>query len=470
MATTETVPRQFQSWLIFVPIALAVALLVALYSVSESAQARLRQGTTELRASQWREAAMQQFLSLLLDAETGQRGFLLTENSRYLQSYDPIMQQVEKLLDQIGSSYQTVLTPATTVLLRRLRLQAGMKMGEMNASLRLYGESGRPAAVALIDTDMGKKTMDDIRQTANEMRVIEAERFQGLNSTWQRDIFVNRVLMGVGTALNIALLIIAGVLLSRDVRRREAFARELAMQNLELDRTVQERTQTLSSLSSHLQTVSEAEKASLARELHDELGGLLVATKMDVVWLRRKLEDGDVALGERWDRVLRSLEEGVEFKRRVIENLRPTLLDNLGLVAALHWLIEETCQRANLTSHENLPEVIEELAPQASIALFRVAQECITNIMKHAKATDVSIDLDVSERGVHLRIADNGVGIALDRVGVPQSHGLASMRHRVGVMGGELRISRGASGGTVVEVSVPMDNVRADASAEEESA
>src|SRR5664279_174426 len=215
MATTETVPRQFQSWLIFVPIALAVALLIALYSVSESAQARLRQGTTELRASQWREAAMQQFLGLLLDAETGQRGFLLTENSRYLQSYDPTMQRVENLLDQIGSSYQTVLTPATTVLLRRLRLQAGMKMGEMNASLRLYGESGRPAAVALIDTDMGKKTMDDIRQTANELRVIEAERFQRLNGTWQRDIFFNRVLMGVGTALNIALLIIAGVLLSR---------------------------------------------------------------------------------------------------------------------------------------------------------------------------------------------------------------------------------------------------------------
>jgi signal transduction histidine kinase len=470
MATSETVPRQSQPWPIFVPIALAIALLIALFSVSESAQARLRQGTTELRASQWREAAIQQFISLLLDAETGQRGFLLTENSRYLQSYDPTIQRVEKLLDQIGSSYETVLTPATTVLLRRLRLQSGMKIGEMNSGLRLYGERGRPAAVALIDTDMGKKTMDDIRRTANDLRVIEAERFQNLNSTWQRDIFVNRALMGAGTLLNIALLIIAGVLLSRDVRRREALARELATRNLELDRTVQERTQTLSSLSSHLQTVSEAEKASLARELHDELGGLLVATKMDVVWLRRKLDNGDAALGERWDRVLRSLEEGVEFKRRVIENLRPTLLDNLGLVIALHWLIEETCQRANLTSHENLPEVIEELTPQASIALFRVAQECLTNIMKHAKATDVSIDLDVNEREVHLRVADNGVGIALDRIGVSQSHGLASMRHRVDMMGGELRITRGVPAGTVVEVSVPMDNVRADASAQAASA
>jgi signal transduction histidine kinase len=470
MVANDTLPRRFQSWLIVVPIALAVALLVALYSVSESAQARLRQSTTELRASQWREAAMQQFVGLLLDAETGQRGFLLTENSRYLQSYDALLQQVERLLDRIGTSYQTVSTPATTVLLRRLRLQAGMKMGEMNASLRLYGESGRPAAVALIETDVGKKTMDDIRQTVNELRVIETERFQVLNSTSERDRFFNRVLMGAGTALNVALLIIAGVLLSRDVRRREAFARELAVQNVALDRTVQERTEMLSSLSSHLQMVSEAEKASLARELHDELGGLLVATKMDVVWLRRKLDNGDVALGERWDRVLRSLEEGVEFKRRVIENLRPTLLDNLGLVAALHWLIEETCQRANLVCHQKLPEVIDELTPQASIALFRVAQECLTNIMKYAKATEVTIELDVSERGVRLRVADNGIGIALDQVGVPQSHGLASMRHRVDMMGGKLRISRGAAGGTVVEVSVPMDNVRADTSSEAEPA
>jgi signal transduction histidine kinase len=288
--------------------------------------------------------------------------------------------------------------------------------------------------------------------------------------TWVRGIWVTRVLIGVATLLGIIFLIASGLLLRRNVRRREAEAVALDARNRELDQVVKERTRNLSALSSHLQSVRETEKAALARELHDELGGLLVATKMDLMWLRRKLDNGDPQLVERWNRVLKSLEEGVELKRRIIENLRPTLLDNLGLIAALRWLVGETGRRSGLSCDEQYPEEdFTDLSPDANITLYRVAQECLTNIMRHAHATKVRVELTSDDREVRLRVEDNGQGISLDQVGISQSYGIASMRHRVTALGGTFSIERAPSGhGTKVNVTIPLDRARSKARAEPE--
>jgi signal transduction histidine kinase len=285
-----------------------------------------------------------------------------------------------------------------------------------------------------------------------------------------RGIWVTRVLIGVATLLGIAFLVASGLLLRRNVRRREAEAADLDARNRELDQIVKERTRNLSALSSHLQNVREVEKSALARELHDELGGLLVATKMDLMWLRRKLDNGDPQLVERWNRVLKSLEEGVELKRRIIENLRPTLLDNLGLVAALRWLVGETGRRSGLTCHEQYPEDdFTDLGPEANITLYRVAQECLTNIMKHAHATTVGLELHCDDREVRMIVEDNGRGISSDQVGISHSYGIASMRHRVSALGGTFSLERAPSGrGTRVEVAIPIDRARSSTPAETE--
>lgn len=183
---------------------------------------------------------------------------------------------------------------------------------------------------------------------------------------------------------------------------------------------------------------------------------------MDLMWLRRKLDNGDPQLVERWNRVLKSLDEGVELKRRIIENLRPTLLDNLGLVAALRWLVSETGRRSGLACHEEYSDDdISDLSPDANITIYRVVQECLTNIMKHARATKVDVELRSNEHDVRLIVQDNGQGIAPNRVGVLQSYGIASMQHRVSALGGTLTIARAPSGrGTIVDVMIPRDRAR----------
>ena len=455
--------RKARRYWVFAPVALAVVLPVVLFFYAELGQARLRDASAQLAASESRQATVEEFLRTILDAEAAQRGFLLTEDKSYLAPYDPSVRRVPQLLDKLDASYRKAGSQQGIDAIRELRLKAGMKIGELNSSLRLYGEFGRPAAVALVYTDLGKRTIEDIRHSADALLALELQMRAAMTETWVRGIRFTRVLIGLATLLGIAFLIASGTLLERNVRRREAEAAALDARNHELDEIVKERTKNLSALSSHLQNVREAEKSALARELHDELGGLLVATKMDLMWLRRKLDNGDPQLGERWTRVLKSLDEGVELKRRIIENLRPTLLDNLGLVAALRWLVSETGRRSGLSCHEEYSEEdLADLSPEANITIYRVVQECLTNIMKHARAGKVDVELRSNERDVRLIVQDNGQGIDPSRVGVPQSYGIASMQHRVAALGGTMSIARAPTGrGTRVEVTIPRERARA---------
>lgn len=447
---------------VIAPVVLAVVLPVVLFFYAELGQARLRDAAAELTASEWRQATAEEFLRTLLAAESAQRGFLLTEDKSYLAPYDPSVRRAPQLLDGLETSYRNAGAPDALSAVRDLRLKTGIKIGEMNSSLRLYGEYGRAAAVALVYSELGKEATDDITRSAKGLLAIEIRKRAALKATWERGIWVTRILIGVATLLGIIFLIASGSLLRRNVRRREAEAVALDARNHELDLLVQDRTRNLSALSSHLQTVRETEKSALARELHDELGGLLVATKMDLVWLRRKLDNGDPQYVERWNRVLKSLEEGVDLKRRIIENLRPTLLDNLGLVVALRWLVSDTGRRSGLACRDNYTEDdLSDLSPEANIALYRLAQECLTNIMKHAHATQVDIELLSDEQEVRLIVRDDGRGFAPDGVGKLHTYGIASMQHRVSALGGKMTIGRGPSGrGTIVAVAIPRAPVR----------
>ena len=218
----------------------------------------------------------------------------------------------------------------------------------------------------------------------------------------------------------------------------------------------------LSSLCTYLQENQETEKSQLARTLHDELGGLLVATKMDIVWLRRTLDDLDPTVATHWDRVVLSLEQAIDCKRRIIENLRPTLLDNLGLVAALRWLIDESCRQTGLQCDQRYADACVPIGSAASIALFRVVQQAVENVVRHARASRIVVRLTCEPTHVSLLIGDDGIGIPADRLESDASHGIWAMRQRVAALQGELNIERPASGkGTMVLARVPRSSMLA---------
>jgi signal transduction histidine kinase len=224
---------------------------------------------------------------------------------------------------------------------------------------------------------------------------------------------------------------------------------------------VKRRTEDLSELSTHLQSLAEKEKSALSRELHDELGGLLVAARMDVSWIEERVGGSDPELLAHFKRLQDALLEGVDLKRRVVENLRPTLLDNLGLVPALRWQVADTCGRAGLTCVEHYPQAQLNLVPEASIAIFRIVQESLTNILRHAQARNVELAVETQGKSLVIAVRDDGVGLPDDRREALRSHGLAAMRHRASALNGRFRASRLASGGTQIEVRLPLERITA---------
>ena len=454
-------PNEPDGRLTYAPILLGVAFIATLFMVAESGYKRLHDAGLVISAAGERQALLSRYLRLLLDAENAQRGFLLTEDKRYLRTFDPAVRALDPMLDRIEAGLRESGFEADAVKAEKLRTITGQKLGEMQTSLRLYGEVDRASALQLVDTDIGQRAMTDLRHELRELYDHETERLAAARTSSQRDLQTSRVLLAAASFLSLLLVILIGGLLGRDIRRRAHEAVQLTERNRELDRTIQQRTAMLFHLSSSLQKVAEREKAALARELHDELGGILVATKIDISWLRKRIDDGSDASKLRWERVLRCMDEGLTLKRRIIESLRPTLLDNVGLVAALRWLVDETLRRAGIACEEQYPETMPELSPDARIAVYRAVQECLMNITKHAKAKSVLLVITANERELSIVIRDDGVGIDESRIETPQSHGLLGMRHRIESLDGHLGIrSLGSGVGTECRFSLPLERIR----------
>lgn len=212
---------------------------------------------------------------------------------------------------------------------------------------------------------------------------------------------------------------------------------------------------TLASLSHYLQTDIEREKAALARELHDSLGGILTPAKMDLAWLEARLGE-DPQYGPRMKRLSALIDQGIDLKRRIIENLRPSLLDHLGLASALQWYVDEVCRAARIDCRLHVSDGLQRLPPELEIAFYRLAQEGLANVTRHAKASRVEIWLEGGRDGLRMAIADDGVGIEDVERACRLSHGLAGMAHRVRSMDGTFDISSAPGRGTRLEIFVPL--------------
>ncbi|MGA2839136.1 MAG: CHASE3 domain-containing protein [Steroidobacteraceae bacterium] len=444
-------------WYIVLPPLLLIGFLITLIFLAAASQSRLNAADERVHNSEDREQALDEFLALTTDAESEQRGYLLTGEDTYLRSYAAAAGKIGPALDRLRQAYGTGTEPIDEI--RRLRGLSHDKLVELDETLALYKRAGLDAALSTARTDMGKRMTDNILASVAVLRQKESAELSAATARWQSDLQLSRWITLGGAILNIGLVVLATVLVYGDMRRRAQQATDLRLQKRELARQVDDRTRELTALSTHLQGVSELEKSALSRELHDELGGLLVAARMDLSWLQQRLPTSDPAIEQRFKRIHESLSAGIDLKRRVVEELRPTLLDNMGLFAALRWQFKESCRRTGLKCSETIPETELRVSPDAAIGVFRVAQEALTNILKHAEATSADLAVSIQGDSFVLRISDDGKGISMNRPQTITSHGLASMRHRIAALGGTWDIHAPATGGTVVTARIPLSSM-----------
>jgi signal transduction histidine kinase len=440
-------------WYIALPPLLLIGFLVGLFFLAAAGQSRLNAANERVHESQLRQQALSEFIALISDAESGERGYLLTGESSYLQPYTDAVAKVEAALDRVHEAYGG---NDDTPEFRELRILTGKKLGELEDALALFKRRNTAPAVNVVRTDVGKRTMDEISRIIGDMRVAETQELSAATAQWQTDFQESRWVSAAGVILNIGLVLLATRLVYGDMRRRALQATNLRDQKLDLEQQVDERTRELTALSTHLQGVSEQEKSALSRELHDELGGLLVAARMDLSWLQQRLPTTDPSIEQRFRRIHESLSAGVDLKRRVVEELRPTLLDNMGLFTALRWQFKETCRRAGLKCTETIPDSEPKFNPDAAIGVFRIAQEALTNILKHAEAKSADLVIAMEGDTFLLRVSDDGKGIPPQRLQTNTSHGLASMRHRITALGGSWEVRSPSTGGTIVIAQIPM--------------
>jgi PAS domain S-box-containing protein len=268
--------------------------------------------------------------------------------------------------------------------------------------------------------------------------------------------------------------------ITRDMTERREREESIRMVNEHLEGRIQERTAELVQLNEALQSevrerksaeeqlralaarqerVREDERTRLAREIHDALGQMCTALKMDIAWIAKRLPKEQRRLGEKSDAALRLVGDLIKSLRRLSTELRPSTLDALGLVAALEWQAQQFEAHTGIRCQLFLPEKDLEMDKERSTAIFRIFQETLTNVARHAGATTVQTSLVVGETKIALITHDNGAGFDVPAVRGRGSLGLLGMRERAHLLGGEFKISSSPGKGTTVVVHIPVNAV-----------
>jgi signal transduction histidine kinase len=214
-------------------------------------------------------------------------------------------------------------------------------------------------------------------------------------------------------------------------------------------------------LAAHLISVREEERAHIAREIHDELGQVLTGLKMEVTWLARRLKEAPLI--EKTDSMCKLIDSSVQTVRKIATGLRPEMLDDMGLVAAVGWQAKEFQKRTGIRARVKLPPESTKLDIDVATTMFRIFQEILTNVARHSRATRIDVELAIGEKAgekageekVTLEVADNGVGIADADLNGKKSLGLLGMHERALLFGGEVKITGAGGEGTRVLVSIP---------------
>jgi signal transduction histidine kinase len=221
----------------------------------------------------------------------------------------------------------------------------------------------------------------------------------------------------------------------------------------------------LRALADRLQRVREEDRKKVARDLHDEIGQILTSIKMDMKWISRRLPDSEGEVRNRLQESLQSVDEGVKSVRAICSRLRPGVLDDLGLAAAIEWQAGEFESRNSVRCRVSVPPVDLHMDGDRATAAFRIFQECLTNVIRHAQAKLVLVNLCQEDESIVLVVEDDGVGfVEPDLSNTAGSLGLLGMKERAQACGGDVRISSSPGNGTTVTIRVPLDAPRIERS------
>jgi signal transduction histidine kinase len=442
--------KKFVAPKIGISMLLAVMVVGVLFFINDRNFDDSTAATLQIEQSTKILAALNHLQGQIVDAEAGQRGYLLSGNAKYLTPYSNSTAEINKSLDTLRELIRN--NSQKSAIYQQMTRHISRKLAELELSVRMRKDGNEDAWKYVFSTDIAQLEMETIRQYITGLTEISEGKIELAKSQIQSTLVISRI--------GIALFAMTGllafylylrqntVLAETSLREKESLQRERD----QIEALVKERTDNLAKLATHLQNTREDERGDLARAMHDELGSLLTAAKLDIARLKSQLASSAPDAEARFTHLNSTLNNIILMTRNIVEDLRPSSLSHLGLTSSLDILAQEFEKQNNVSIVTDLETV--EISGNTQLTLYRLVQESFTNINKYAQAKNVTLSLHDLEGYITVQVKDDGVGF--DRAKVDGTHhGLLGMQHRVEALGGKLVITSVLGNGTHILATIP---------------
>ncbi|UXH77702.1 CHASE3 domain-containing protein [Roseateles amylovorans] len=431
-----------------------VAFVVTAYSEYRSLGELTRQ--ENVRADALRtQVLIGRVYNLLVDLETGQRGFLMTGDVSFLDPYEHAVRELDSRYAELKRTLAAT-GDAQSQAFGRLDVFIADRRVQVEQNIESRWRLGEAALSNLQGWVAGKQLMDEIRGEMERLDSLQQKRITDIERAVAQQQERTRLLAQILPLVGGVMVAAAMAALWVERQRRDVAERALRESHAQLETAVQERTRELTGALDRIQSFAaeldrsvEAERRRLAREVHDQLGQLGTAGKMLVLSLGRKMAPAKEAL---LDEMLTIADEVIGAARRIASSLRPPLLDDFGFAAAVQHYVQGLERQSGLVVVVDLASD-ERLSSEQHNQLFRLLQEAATNVLRHAQAQHLTIESRLEEGEYRLRIEDDGIGPGPVRV---DASGLRNMRERAVLAGGRMDFGPAPQGGTRIDVSVPL--------------
>jgi signal transduction histidine kinase len=429
---------------------LAFIAAAAMVFISEGSYWRSIGALDAMVATGAARTSIQELKQGLLDAETAQHDYFETGRNEFIRTFDGATRDVGEAFKTLDRLYGE--EPKPKAVLAELHAATAELLDQLAVAIRRHDEGAGRATQGVGGGDVARSQTQAIRTLGSRLLEHEASSVGASREDLYRTLLLGR--MGVAVLSGISLVAMFMFLrqsVALEAQRREQ-QRLVQSEHDRLEVEVHHRTEQLTELTLHLQTAREDERSRLARDLHDELGALLTSAKLDAARIKSRLAGAAPEALERLQHLVGTLESVIALKRRIIEDLRPSALAHLGLVATLEILAREFAERSGVRVHRTLAPV--KLEAAAELMVYRLVQEAITNITKYAGASHVWLSLGSHDGQVEITVRDDGVGF--DAGSKHRSaYGLVGMRFRVEAEHGTLSLDSAPGKGTTIRATLP---------------
>ncbi|MEZ0233139.1 MAG: CHASE3 domain-containing protein [Methylophilaceae bacterium] len=393
-------------------------------------------------------------------AESAQRGYLLTGRELYIAPFNDAIDGARANIKKIQNERQSNLVlkkQSDLDWLDAISASLEAKAAEMKMTLSLTKAGSTEEAKRIVDLDQGLSEMSKFMQYTQVLLDKHNDALTILLNERKTSLLLIRIAV-IGSAVMLLLLVIVVIRqLLIEMVTRDQLRQQLAQDCKTYEDQLHESTRQLKILALGNQGDVERERQKLARELHDELGSILTATKMDVNWVIRKCKDTAPEIVEKLRKTIGYLDQGIQFKRQVVQDLHPSMITTFGFWPALKSLIEDSAERNHWEMDVMLPEESVVLSETIDLIAYRVVQESLNNASKYAQATKVSVHMLIELNYLKIDIQDNGIGVDMQTIDATR-HGLSGMRNRVKAIGGHLDITSAVGEGMTTRALLPLEN------------